>query len=102
MRSRADAVLPGEELVGALGDRELALARDRHALLLVLVDAADHHRRAVGAQERHHPLEALLAVLEVDRVDDRLALAVAERQLDHAASVESIMSGTFTLRVSSP
>jgi hypothetical protein len=80
--ARRDPVLLGEEGVRALRDGQLALARDRHALLLVLVDAAHHHRTAVGAQERHDLLEALLAVLQVDRVDDGLALAVPQRQLD--------------------
>ena len=76
---------------------ELALARDRLRLLLVLVDAADHQRRAVAARQRHDALEALLAVLEVDRVDDRLALRALERLLDRrCASVESIMIGTLT------
>jgi len=67
-------------------------------LLLVLVDAADDHGGAVRAQQRAHLLEALLAVLEIDRVDDGLALAVTEASSITAASVESIMSGTFTLR----
>ncbi len=34
-------------------------------------------------EQGSHLLEALLAVLQVDRVDDRLALAVAQRHLDH-------------------
>src|SRR5207253_2123889 len=66
--ARGQAVLRGEQLVRALGDRELALARDGHALLLVLVDAADDDGAAVGLEERDDLLETLLAVLEVDRV----------------------------------
>ena len=50
--------------------------------MLILVDAADDDGGAVGAQQRRHPLEALLTVLEVDRVDDGLALAEAQRQLE--------------------
>ena len=60
-----------------------------------LVDAARRPapRRNCRAQ-RHHLLEALLAVLEVDRVDDRLALAVGERHRRCTfSSVESIISG---------
>ena len=91
--------------VSSLNERsaicELALARDRLRLLLVLVDTADHQRRAVAARERHHALEALFAVFEVDRIDDRLARRALERLFDHAtASVESIISGTLTFLTS--
>src|SRR4029450_432355 len=47
------AVLAREEVVATLGDRELARARDRHALALVLVDAADDDRAAIGPEQRH-------------------------------------------------
>ena len=56
-------------------------------------------RRAEAAGQRHHLLEALLAVLEVDRVDDRLALAVGERRSITCSSVESIISGTRTFLI---
>jgi hypothetical protein len=78
-----DAVLLRHQLVRALRHRELAFARDGHALFLVLVDRAAHDRGAEPSRERQHGLEALFAVLEVDRVDDRLALRVGERALDH-------------------
>ena len=78
-----DAVLPGQQRVRALGDRQLAGAGHCHALLLVLVDAADDDSAAVAAQERRDLLEPLLAVLQVDRVDDRLALTVPQRDLQH-------------------
>ena len=42
----------------------------------------DHQRRAIALRERADALELLFAVLEVDGVDDALALAVGERQLD--------------------
>ena len=77
-----DAVALGQNLVRALGDRELARARDRLRLLLVFVDTADHQRRAVAARERHHALETFFAVLEVDRIDDRLARRALERLFD--------------------
>ena len=45
--------LPVSSRDAALGDRELALAREGLGLLRVLVDAADHQRRAVAPRERH-------------------------------------------------
>ncbi len=77
-----DPVLPGHERVRAAGHLELALARHRHAGGRILVDRAADDRGAETARERQHVGEALLAVLEVHRVDDRLPLAVGERQLD--------------------
>ena len=67
---------------GALGHRQLALARERLRLQLVLVDASrpPAPRRSACAM-RADALELLLAVLQVDRVDDALALAVGQRQL---------------------
>ncbi len=64
------------------GDLELALAGEGLRLLGILVDDAEDHRRPVAPQQRRNRLDPLLAVLEVDRVDDRLALAVGERDLD--------------------
>ena len=69
--------------MAALGDRELPQARDRHALALVLVDAADDDGAAIGPEQGHDLLEPLLAVFEVDRIHDRLALAVAQGHLEH-------------------
>ena len=45
---RPDAVLLRQQLVRALRHLQLALARDRLRLLLILVDAADDERRAVA------------------------------------------------------
>ena len=45
-------------------------------------------------------LELLLAVFEVDRVDDALALAVGQRQFHRLGSVVSIMIGALILRIS--
>ena len=91
-----DAVLLGQQSdTSARAICELALARDRLRLLLVLVDTADHQRRAVAARERHHALEALLAVLEVDRVDDRLARRPLERLLDDASRRSSRSSAAL-------
>ena len=64
-------------------DGQFALAADAHALYRILVDAADHHCGAVGAQQRHDGGEAFLAVFQVDRIDDGLAGRVFQRQLDH-------------------
>ena len=80
--ARADAEVLREQLPRALRDLDLALARDRLRLLLVLVDAADDERSAVRARERRHALELLEPVFEVDRVDDRLALAVGQRAFE--------------------
>ncbi len=66
---------------GPLGHRQLALARERLRLQLVFVDGAHHQRRAVAPGDGADALEFLLAILQVDRVDDALALAPGERQL---------------------
>ena len=67
---------------GALGDSQLALAREGLRLLLVFVDAAHDQRRAVRLGDGAGALEFFFAVLEVDGVDDGLALAIRQRQLD--------------------
>ena len=54
---------------------------DRLRLSLVLVDAAEDERRAVLPRDRDDPFELLRSVFVVDRVDDRLALAVRESLL---------------------
>ncbi len=53
-------------------------------LLLVVVDASDDERGAEAARERHDFLEAIFAVFEVDRIDQRLARRALERLFDHA------------------
>ena len=75
---------PVSRSCGALGDFEFALTRKGLRLHRVFVDAADDQRRAVGARQRAHALEFLLAVFEVDRIDDAFALAIGERELDGA------------------
>ena len=90
-----------QQLVGALGDLELAFAGDRLRLLLILVDTADHQRRAVAARERDHALEAFFAVLEVDRVDDRRARRALKRlferdrvgRIDHQWNLDLLDEG---------
>ncbi len=76
-----DAVLLSEQREGALGDGELPLPRHAHPLLGILIDRAHHHGGPVFLDERHDCFKPLLAVLQVDRVDDRLPLAVFERDL---------------------
>ena len=76
------AVLLREQTVAAAGDLHLPLARDAHALHGILVDGSDDDGRAVALEQRTHGLEALLAVLQVDGVDDGLALAPLQRVLD--------------------
>ena len=82
---RANAVFPGEQLVGALGDFEFALAREGLRLTGVFVDAADDERRAVRARQRANALEFFFAVFEIDGIDDAFALAIGERKLDRSA-----------------
>src|SRR5256885_1690506 len=70
----------GENAVGARAHGEAAL--DRIGLTL-LVEGHDHRRRPVAAQRAGVLDEHLLALLQADRVDDRLALHALEPGLDH-------------------
>ena len=65
-----------QDLEAAPRHLDLALDVHRHPLL---VDQAHHQGRAEAPGERHHPLEAAEAVFQVDRVEDRLALAIRQR-----------------------
>ena len=78
----AQSVLFREQFVRTLCNRQLPLARERLRLQLVLIDAADHNRRAEFVRNRHHSFEFLLAVLQVDGIDDGFALTIRQRQLD--------------------
>ena len=80
---RRDPVLLRQERVAAVRDLELALARDAHAVLRIFVDRPDDEGGAVLLRERNHRLESGLAVLQVDRVQDGLALAPLEPELHH-------------------
>ena len=80
-----NAVLLGQQLDGTLRHRQLALAREGLRLQLVFVDAAHDQRRAVSPRDGTDALEFLLAVFQVDGVDDALALAIGQRQFDGAA-----------------
>src|SRR5262245_27374701 len=75
----AQAVAVHDDVVDAPGDRELALRGLGHALL---VDRQRDEHRAVAARQLAQPVGLLLAVLEVDRVDDRAAGHDLERLLD--------------------
>ena len=75
-----EAVLVADELLDALGDLELALARLGHA---DLVDRQRDQRGAVRLDDRDDAVELVAAGLEVDRVDDRAAGDLVERGLDH-------------------
>ncbi len=77
---RVDAGLLGEQLVGALADRDLA--SDGVGLAL-LVEGHHHHRRAVAADGPGLVQEVGFALLQADRVDDALALHALEAGLDH-------------------
>ena len=73
-------VLAADEVVDSLGDLELALARLAHA---DLVDRQRDQRGAVGHRDRRDAVELVAPGLEVDRVDDRAARDLLERDLDH-------------------
>ena len=75
-----EAVLVADELLDALGDLELALARLGHA---DLVDRQRDQRGAVRLDDRDDAVELVAAGLEVDGVDDRAAGDLVERGLDH-------------------
>ena len=76
---RIDAGRPGQQAVGALADRHLALDRIR---LPLLVEGHHDHRRAVALDGRRLLQEILLAFLQADRVDDALALQALQTGLD--------------------
>ena len=77
------SVLLGQQLVRTVGDLQLPLSRDRLRLVGIIVDASHHQRRAVAPRQRDHALEAFLPILQVDGVDDGLALQPFQRLLDH-------------------
>ena len=78
--------LLGTKLASPLGDGELSFACDGLRLLLVFIDRAHNHGRAKLLRQRQDEVEALFAVLEVDRVDDALTLAVGQRPLDRGGA----------------
>ena len=67
-------VFPGQQIMAPFGHGEFPLPGDRHALFRVFINTAHHHRRAVAFDERHDLGKPLLAVFQVDGVDDRFAL----------------------------
>ena len=68
----------------ARGDLEFARASLSHARLVILVDSERNARGAVLSQQRTNAVHALLAILEVDRVDDRFSAVALQTFLDHA------------------
>src|SRR5579863_748038 len=81
---RANTILLGEHPVRALGNFQLSLARERLRLNRILVNAAHDDGSAVRARKRADALEFLLAIFQIDRVDDALSLAIGERELNGA------------------
>ena len=71
----------GEQVIGALADRDLALLG---VGLAGLVERHHHHRGAIAADLGGDLEERLLAFLEADRIDDRLARNAFQPGLDHA------------------
>ena len=88
---RVEADLLGQQLVGALADRDLA--RDGVGLAL-LVEGHDDDAGAVAAHGARLVEEVGLAFLQADRVDDRLALHALEAGLETDHFELSIMTGT--------
>ena len=78
--SGGEAGLLREQVVGPVGDRDLAVGGVGLALL---VERHDDGRGAVLPAERGVLEEGLLALLERDRVHDGLALDAAQAGLDH-------------------
>ena len=77
--SGCKTVLAGDDVVDRARDLQLALARFRHP---DLVDGERDHRGAVRDDVRHDGVDPLAAVFHVDRVDDRAAGVLFQRQLD--------------------
>ncbi len=76
-----EAIVFPQQARRTLGDGQLALAAEGLGLHRILVNAAHHQSGAVAPRQRHHVGEFLLAVLQVDGIDQALALAVGQRQL---------------------
>ena len=70
----------GEEVIGALTDRYLALNGFR---LSLLIKGHDHHAGAVTFDVAGFIHEVLLAFFKTDGVDDALALYTLQPGLDH-------------------
>ena len=70
----------GQQPVGPLADRDLALQGVR---LSLLVEGHDDDRRSVAPDLARMLEEGLLALLETDRVHDGFALGALEPGLDH-------------------
>ena len=77
---RANAVLVHRQIEDALGDGQLLLPGQRHA---VFVDGQRDDGRAVALGHRQNFRRALLAIFQVDGVDDGLARNALQRFLDH-------------------
>ena len=77
---RRQPVLAAGEIVEPVRDRELVLDLLGHA---GLVDGQRDDRGAEAARQRQPLVGRLLAVLEIDRVDDRLAAIELERRFEH-------------------
>src|ERR1041384_1303572 len=75
----ANTEIFGEKFDGTPRDFKLALAGYSLGLLLVFVDATDDQRSAVLARKGRYALEFVESIFEVNRVDDRLALAIGQR-----------------------
>ena len=48
----------------------------------IFINAPGHHGRAESARNRYNAFKLFFAVFQVDRVDDRLALAIGQRKFD--------------------
>ena len=78
---RGDPVLACQQLDAPPRHLQLPLPRERLRLHRVLVDRPYHQRRPVSPRNRAHRLKLLFPVLQIHRIDDRLALTVRQRLL---------------------
>ncbi len=77
-----EAVFGHQQLAAAFDDFELAFAGDGHRPVVVVVDRPDDDGGAEAAKQGADPFEPGLPVFQIDRVDDRPALAVGQGGLD--------------------
>ena len=73
-------ILLRSQIEDAMRDRHLLLRGQRHA---VFVDGQRNHRRAVALRHRQNFRRPLLAIFQIDRIDDRPPGNALQRLFDH-------------------
>ena len=77
---RQQSELVHQEIVAAPGNGQFAFTCNCHAFF---VNRAHHKSGAVFVDKRNHSANAFLTVLQIDRIDDRLALTVAQTEFQN-------------------